>query len=90
MLFWESAVLRTGFWRTEIYAPVRRCNDRMAKCYVCEKQTVFGNQVSHSVRRTSRTWKPNLRKVRIDENGTTKSVYVCTSCLRSNKVNRAI
>jgi large subunit ribosomal protein L28 len=62
----------------------------MAKCYVCEKQTVFGNQVSHSVRRTSRTWKPNLRKVRIDENGTTKSVYVCTSCLRSNKVNRAI
>ncbi len=62
----------------------------MAKCYVCSKETVFGNQVSHSVRRTSRTWKPNLRKVRIDDNGTTRTVYVCAKCLRSNKVKRAI
>lgn len=62
----------------------------MAKCYVCDKKTVFGNKVSHSERKTSRTWKPNLRKVRIDENGTIKSVYVCAGCLRSNKVKRAI
>jgi len=62
----------------------------MAKCDVCEKSTVFGNNVSHSVRRTNRSWKPNVKKVRIIENGTTKSVYVCSRCLRSNKVTRAI
>ncbi len=62
----------------------------MAKCYVCDKQTVYGNNVSHSIRRTSRIWKPNVRKTRIVENGTNKTVSVCTRCLRSNKVTRAV
>ncbi len=62
----------------------------MAKCYVCDKGTVFGNAVSHSIRRTSRSWKPNLRKIKVAEGGTNKSVYVCTRCLRSNKVTRAV
>jgi large subunit ribosomal protein L28 len=61
----------------------------MAKCSVCGKGVTFGNNVSHSVRRTSRTWKPNVKRVKVIENGTHKHVYVCTSCMRSNKVNRA-
>jgi large subunit ribosomal protein L28 len=39
---------------------------------------------------TSRTFKPNVRKVKIVDNGTTRSAYVCTRCLRSNKVTRAV
>lgn len=62
----------------------------MAKCDVCSKETVYGNNVSHSVRRTNRTWKPNVKKVRIVENGTTKSINVCSRCLRSNKVTRTV
>ncbi len=62
----------------------------MARCFICDKQTTFGNQVSHSVRRTSRTWKPNLRRIRINDGGTVKTVHICTRCLRSNKVNRAV
>ncbi|MDD5603615.1 MAG: 50S ribosomal protein L28 [Eubacteriales bacterium] len=62
----------------------------MAKCYVCGKATVFGNNVSHSIRRTSRVWRPNVRKTRIIENGTPKTVNVCSRCLRSNKVTRAV
>ncbi len=62
----------------------------MAKCDVCSKDTVYGNNVSHSVRRTNRSWKPNVKKVRIVENGTPKSVNVCSRCLRSNKVTRAV
>ncbi|HHV97492.1 MAG TPA: 50S ribosomal protein L28 [Clostridiaceae bacterium] len=62
----------------------------MARCYVCEKGTVFGNNVSHSVRRTPRTWKPNIRKIKAIVDGTPKSIYVCTRCLRSNKVTRAM
>lgn len=62
----------------------------MAKCDVCSKDTVYGNNVSHSVRRTNRTWKPNVKKIRILDNGTPKSVNVCSRCLRSNKVTRAV
>ncbi len=62
----------------------------MAKqCYVCEKKPISGNAVSHSNRHTHRVWRPNLRKVNIIENGTPKQVYVCTRCLRSEKVTRA-
>ncbi|MGN1060067.1 MAG: 50S ribosomal protein L28, partial [Clostridia bacterium] len=45
---------------------------------------------SHSHRRTNRTWKPNIRKVKAMVNGTPKTISVCSRCLRSNKVTRAI
>ena len=62
----------------------------MAKCDICSKDVSFGLKVSHSNRKTNRTWKPNVRKVKVIENNTPKSVHVCTRCLRSNKVTRAI
>ena len=62
----------------------------MAKCEVCGKATTFGIQVSHSHRRSNRTWKPNIKKVRAVVNGSVKSVNVCTRCLRSGKVQRAV
>jgi large subunit ribosomal protein L28 len=62
----------------------------MAKCDICSKDTVYGNNVSHSVRRTNRMWKPNVKKIRVLENGTPKSINVCSRCLRSNKVTRAV
>ncbi len=62
----------------------------MAKCAVCGKGMVFGIKVSHSHRRTNRTWKPNLRKVKAIVDGTPKTISVCSRCLRSNKVTRAI
>ena len=62
----------------------------MAKCDFCDKSVVFGLKVSHSNRKTNRTWKPNVRKVKAVVNGTHKSVYVCTRCLRSGKVQRAV
>lgn len=61
----------------------------MAKCEICGKGTVFGHNVSHSMRRTNRAWKANVRKVKINDNGTTRKAKVCTSCLRSDKVKRA-
>ena len=57
----------------------------MAKCDVCGKGVAFGIKVSHSHRRSNRTWKPNVRKVRAVVNGS-----VCTRCLRSGKVERAV
>lgn len=62
----------------------------MAKCAICGKAAHFGNTVSHSHRRGNKVWKANVKSVRVkNENGTAKRMYVCTSCLRSNKVERA-
>ena len=48
----------------------------MAKCDVCGKGVAFGIKVSHSHRRSNRTWKPNVRKVRAVVNGSVKSMFV--------------
>lgn len=62
----------------------------MAKCDICGKSLVFGLNVSHSNRKTPRTWKPNVRRVKVVVNGTHKTLNVCSRCLRSNKVTRAV
>ena len=60
----------------------------MAKCEICEKAVNFGLQVSHSNRKSNRSWNPNVKKVRANVDGAVKTVNVCTKCLRSNKVER--
>ncbi len=62
----------------------------MAVCQICGKTMKSGMQVSHSHIRTKRVWKPNLQKVRVVVDGTPKRLHVCTRCLRSGKVQRAI
>ncbi len=62
----------------------------MAKCEICGKGVTFGIKVSHSHRRSNRTWKPNIRTVKAIVDGTPKRVSVCSRCLRSNKVTRAV
>ena len=62
----------------------------MAKCDICGKGVTFGIKVSHSHRRANRAWKPNVKRVKAIVDGTPRHVYVCTRCLRSNKVERAI
>ena len=61
----------------------------MAKCAICEKAAHFGNNVSHSHRRSNKMWKSNIKSVKVKVNGAAKKMYVCTSCLRSGKVERA-
>ncbi len=65
----------------------------MAKCAICEKNAIFGNKLSitrsHISKRTTRTWKPNLRTVKVLVNGEPKRITVCAKCLRSGKVTRA-
>ena len=36
----------------------------MAKCEFCGKDVSFGIAVSHSHRRSNRTWKPNVKRVK--------------------------
>ncbi|HEX2643760.1 MAG TPA: 50S ribosomal protein L28 [Thermoanaerobaculia bacterium] len=62
----------------------------MAKqCELCGKKTVFGRNVSHAHNVTSRTWEPNLQRVRALVENQVRHVRVCTRCLRSGKVVKA-
>ena len=62
----------------------------MAKCEFCGKGVTFGIKVSHSHRRSNRTLKPNVQRVKSIVDGQPKRVYACTRCLRSGKVTRAV
>ena len=59
------------------------------KCEICGKGQVSGNNVSHSNRHTRRKWNANIQTVRVEENGTTRRINVCTRCIKSGKVSRA-
>ena len=59
-------------------------------CEICGKGIVSGMNVSHSHLKTKRTWKPNIQRVRAIVNGEVKRVNVCTRCLRSGKIQRAV
>ena len=62
----------------------------MAVCSVCGKGVNFGIKLSHSHRRSNRMFKPNIKKVRTLLNGAKKKVSVCTRCLRSGCVQKAL
>ena len=65
----------------------------MAKCAICNKDINFGNQLSitrsHISKRSTRTFRPNLRRVKAVVNGETQTIHACAKCLRSGKVARA-
>jgi len=60
-----------------------------ATCEICGKSPSFGNSISHSHRRTSRRWNPNIQRVRILVGGSRKRFNVCTSCIKAGKVPSA-
>jgi len=62
----------------------------MAKCEVCGKSVQFGHNVSHSNKKTPKMWKPNIKRLRVMENGRMLRKYVCTRCIRSGLVTKAV
>ncbi|MBU2595326.1 50S ribosomal protein L28 [Patescibacteria group bacterium] len=50
----------------------------MSLCYLCQKHRSFGQNVSHSKRRTKRNFKANLHKAKIKG----KVVLLCSRCLK--------
>ena len=62
----------------------------MAKvCDVCGRGPQFGNRISHAHNVTKRRWNLNLQKVHALVEGAAKHIRVCTSCIRSGKVQKA-
>jgi len=67
----------------------------MAKCEVCDKSIQTGHRISITrsqvSRRANKMWRSNVKKVQIvEKNGAVRRAKVCTRCLRSKKVTRAV
>ncbi len=60
------------------------------KCDICGKGTIAGNNVSHAHNKTRRVWKPNLVKMQAVIDGKKKTIKICTRCLRTGKVQKAV
>jgi len=58
-------------------------------CEVCGRSPQFGNKISHANNVTKRRWNLNLQSVRAVIKGSTKRLRVCTSCIRSGKIQKA-
>ena len=58
-------------------------------CEVCGKAPVAGRSISHSHRVSNRTFRPNVQKVTINDNGKIRSARVGTKCLKAGTVVRA-
>ncbi len=59
-------------------------------CEICNKGPQSGNNVSHANNRTRRVWNPNLQSVRAMVNGAKRKLRVCTRCLRSGRITKAV
>ena len=64
----------------------------MAKqCEICGKRPMFGNNVSHANNKTRRRFNPNLQRVRVVSSaGATTRKRVCTRCIKSGKIVKAV
>lgn len=59
-------------------------------CEICGKKPMTGNNVSHAHNKTRKTWLPNLQKVKTMQNGSVRSMTVCTRCIRSGAVIKPV
>ena len=59
-------------------------------CAICGKGPMVGNHVSHANNRTKRVFNPNLQRVRAVVDGVVRRIRVCTRCLRSGAVRKAV
>jgi large subunit ribosomal protein L28 len=59
-------------------------------CEICGKKPSTGFNVSHANNKTKKVWYPNLQKVKALRNGTVRSVKVCTRCIRSGAIVKAV
>ena len=73
------------------------------QCQVCGKASALGFKISQrgkpkylggNGRKTTgitrRQFKPNLQKIRVQEGATTVTRRVCTQCIRSGRIQKAV
>ena len=59
-------------------------------CNFCQKRPTTGHLVSHSNIKTKTRWLPNIKRMKAVVEGTTRTVRVCSRCVRSGVVKRPV
>ncbi|NLF82669.1 MAG: 50S ribosomal protein L28 [Candidatus Gastranaerophilales bacterium] len=63
----------------------------MAKqCELCSKKANKANKVSFSNKHHAYKQQPNLHSLKVEINGTVKTVQACTSCIKANKYKKVV
>ena len=57
-------------------------------CEICQKKPSTGRKVSHSNRKSPRTWHPNIQRVRARVGQGVRRINVCTRCIRAGRVTK--
>lgn len=60
------------------------------ECEICGKKPLKAAKLTFSHKQNVHRQAPNLQSVKAVVNGQTKTIKVCTSCLKSNKVQKAV
>ncbi len=53
------------------------------RCEICERKPLYGNNSNFSQKRTRRRFVLNVHRRRLEINGVTRNVNICTRCLRT-------
>jgi len=68
-----------------------RSDESMARrCEFCGKGPQFGHNISHAHNLTRAVWYPNLQRVRARFGKAVRRVKICTRCLRTGRVQKAV
>ncbi len=54
-------------------------------CEICGREKMTGHNVSHSNRKSNRTWNLNLQQTVVEVDGKEKKVTACTKCIKTAK-----
>ena len=57
-------------------------------CAICGKGKASCNNVSHSNRKTRRTFEANVQKVSVEVDGKSTNQYLCTKCIKTSKKSK--
>ncbi len=60
------------------------------QCDICSKKPLRAMKVSFSNKHYTYKQEPNLQTMKTKINGTVQKIKVCTSCMKANKVQRAV
>ena len=60
------------------------------KCEVCGKEPLKAAKLTFSHKQIVHRQAPNLQTIRVNVNGTVKKMTGCSSCLKANKVQKAV
>lgn len=60
------------------------------QCEICGKKPLKSASLTFSHKQNVKRQAPNLQSVKTNINGTVKTIKVCTSCIKANKVQKAI